>query len=239
MGYVERKKRKPYLMAGFVGMFLCGIGDSLLSFRGDGGETAVGGMMSMDIVNVPLAVYFATFFIGIIAAVGYWLGAGALYSYAYDRLGGTETKLLKTYKFGANMMSLGLFGIHSVCSLAIMSLRSAASAGLSASAIDEYFTVTTLAPFIVTTIWQTAADILAAVGYIGMTAKKQIAVPKPWIICGPLCLFVIFNVLKAFIIAVTGNVMIGRFLSGGETWGLAFMYLSVYFAVNKEEKSNG
>ena len=36
MGYVEKSRRKAFLLAGFVGMFFCGIGDILFAFRGEG-----------------------------------------------------------------------------------------------------------------------------------------------------------------------------------------------------------
>lgn len=80
MGYVEKSKRKAYLLAGFVGMFLCGIGDILFSFRGEGVPKAISGIISMNISEVPLIFYQLSFFIGIIAMVGYWLGSRAMYS---------------------------------------------------------------------------------------------------------------------------------------------------------------
>ena len=64
--------------------------------------------------------------------------------------------------------------------------------------------------------------------------KKIIPASKLWLICGPLVLYVIFNILKVIITAVTENAMIGKFLSGGETWGLAFMFLAVFFCVKKD-----
>lgn len=49
MPYVEKSRRPLYLLIGFIGMFFCGIGDILFSFRGDGEPTAVSGMMSINI----------------------------------------------------------------------------------------------------------------------------------------------------------------------------------------------
>lgn len=59
MPYVEKSRRPLYLLIGFIGMFFCGIGDILFSFRGEGEPTAVSGMMSMNITEVPL--YFILF----------------------------------------------------------------------------------------------------------------------------------------------------------------------------------
>lgn len=235
MPYVEKSKRPAFLLIGFIGMFFCGIGDILFSFRGEGEPTAVSGMMSMNITEVPMCFYFISFFIGIIAMIGYFFGSRAMYSYCLDRLG-KPTKTLKAYNFGAVMMSLGIFGIHSVCSVALIALRCAAEAGLSPELINEHFALPMMIPFAVTTTWQTVADLIVGSTYIIFVFKKVIPVSKLWLICGPLVLYVIFNILKAVISAVTDNMLIGKLLSGGETWGLAFMFLAVFFCVKKDNK---
>ena len=233
MGYVEKSKRKAYLLAGFVGMFLCGIGDILFSFRGDGEPKAISGIISMNISEVPLIFYQLSFFIGIIAMVGYWLGSRAMYSYIKDSFAGEHQKLLKTYGFGAVMMSLGIFGIHSICTMAVIALRAAAGSGLTPEQIDEHFTVLVM-PFMIGTAWQTIADLLVAVTYIIMVVKKLIPVSKKWLICGPVVLYVIFNIIKALLTAATDSTLLPKLFSGGETWGLSFMFLAMYFAVKKD-----
>ena len=235
MGYVEKSKRKAYLLAGFVGMFLCGIGDILLSFRGEGVPKAISGIISMNISEVPLIFYQLSFFIDIIAMVGYWLGSRAMYSYIKDSFAGEHQKLLKTYGFGAVMMSLGIFGIHSICTMAVIALRAAAGSGLTPEQIDEHFTVLVM-PFMIGTAWQTIADLLVAVTYIIMVVKKLIPVSKKWLICGPVVLYVIFNIIKALLTAATDSTLLPKLFSGGETWGLSFMFLAMYFAVKKDTK---
>ena len=235
MGYVEKSKRKAYLLAGFVGMFLCGIGDILFSFRGEGVPKAISGIISMNISEVPLIFYQLSFFIGIIAMVGYWIGSRAMYSYIKDSFAGEHQKLLKTYGFGAVMMSLGIFGIHSICTMAVIALRAAAGSGLTPEQIDEHFTVLVM-PFMIGTAWQTIADLLVAVTYIIMVVKKLIPVSKKWLICGPVVLYVIFNIIKALLTAATDSTLLPKLFSGGETWGLSFMFLAMYFAVKKDTK---
>lgn len=235
MGYVEKSKRKAYLLAGFVGMFLCGIGDILFSFRGEGVPKAISGIISMNISEVPLIFYQLSFFIGIIAMVGYWLGSRAMYYYIKDSFAGEHQKLLKTYGFGAVMMSLGIFGIHSICTMAVIALRAAAGSGLTPEQIDEHFTVLVM-PFMIGTAWQTIADLLVAVTYIIMVVKKLIPVSKKWLICGPVVLYVIFNIIKALLTAATDSTLLPKLFSGGETWGLSFMFLAMYFAVKKDTK---
>lgn len=236
MGYISKSKRKAYLLFGFIGMFFCGIGDILLAFRGEGEPYAIGGMMSINITDVPLWYYQLSFLIGIVAAIGYWLGSRSVYSYVLDRLAGKSSKLLSLYTFGANMMSLGIFGIHSVCSMAVMCLRAAAESGLSAEIIDEFFTLPVLIPFAVTTVWQTVADILVAIAYIGLVFKKIINISKLWIICGPICLYIIFGVFRVVLTYFLCNPLYGKLLSGGETWGLAFLFFSVFFCLIKQDR---
>lgn len=235
MAYVSENKRKAYLLLGFIGMVLCGIGDILLAFRGEGEPYAFGGMISADITAVPLWYYQLSFLIGIVAMIGYWFGSRAVYSYVSDRLNGKSSKLLTLYAFGANMMSLGIFGIHSVCSMALMCLRAAVSSGMSMEAIDEFFTVPVLVPFMITTIWQTMADLLVAIAYIGLVCKKIINISKAWIICGPICLYLIFGVLRMILMQILENSLCEKFLTGGETWGLAFLFLAVFTCIRKQD----
>lgn len=214
-------------------MFLCGIGDILLAFRGEKTEKILGGIITQDIVNVPLWYYLLSFFIGILAMIGYFLGSNVMYSYIKDRLQKHQSsKLLKTFVIGANMMSLGIFGIHSVCSIALMALRSAVAAGVSAEVINETFMVPMLLPFIVTTIWQT----VVAVAYIGLILNNVIEVPKKWIIIGPISLYVIFGILRTIIVNVFNAELLGKFLAGGETWGLSFMFLSLFLCLKNKDK---
>ena len=236
MGYVSENKRKAYLLAGFIGMFFCGIGDILLSFRGEGEPYAVNGMMSMTITEVPMLYYQLSFFIGIIAMIGYFLGSRAMLSYITDRLDGKPSKLRKLFGFGSGMMSLGIFGIHSVCCMAIMGFKAAADAGLSPEQIDEHFTPVLIMPFIITTIWQTAADLMVAIAYIGLVSKKVINISKAWILCGPIVLYVIFGVIKAVLNAVCSSPLPAKMFSGGETWGLSFMFLAVLICISKSEE---
>lgn len=128
-------------------------------------------------------------------------------SYITDRLDGKPSKLRKLFGFGSEMMSLGIFGIHSVCCMAIMGFKAAADAGLSPEQIDKYFTPILIMPFIITTIWQTAADLMVAIAYIGLVSKKVINISKAWILCGPIVLYVIFGVIKTVLNAVCSSPM--------------------------------
>lgn len=67
-------------------MLLCGISDCLLSYMGDGEPHVLVGIISADIVNVPLWYYQASFVIGIIACVGYLLASrAACFTYSTGR----------------------------------------------------------------------------------------------------------------------------------------------------------
>ena len=95
MGYIRKSKRKAYLLIGFFAMLLCGISDCLLSYMGDGEPHVLAGIISANIVNVPLWYYQASLVIGIIACVGYLLASRAACFYILDRQNGDRTGLYK------------------------------------------------------------------------------------------------------------------------------------------------
>lgn len=126
-------------------------------------------------------------------------------SYITDRLDGKPSKLRKLFGFGSGMMSLGIFGIHSVCCMAIMGFKA-------------------------------AADLMVAIAYIGLVSKKVIDIPKVWILCGPIVLYVIFGIIKAVLNAVCTSPLPAKMFSGGETWGLSFMFLAVLICISKNKE---
>ena len=237
MRYIDKKYRKPFLLAGFVSMLMCGVSDCLMSFMGEGGEYIVNGMQTMNIKDVPIWYYSISFVIGIFASVGYFLGTSSVCSYVSDRLDNKPSKAYKAYSFGTMMMSLGIFGIHSICALALMNIRAAVISGLSADSIREHFVPAAIYPFIVGTTWQTTADIISGTAFIILVCKGVINVRKAWIAMGPLCFFVICQALGKGLTALTGVQIFSHIFAGGESWGIAFMLLSVaaVCSMDKEE----
>ena len=236
MKYIEREKRRAFLLLGFAAMLLCGISDCLLSFMGEGEPYAVGKIVSMDIANVPLWYYQASFVIGIIAAAGYFLGASSVWSQAYDSSEGKPSKALRAYSVGANMMSLGIFGIHSICCMALMNVRAAVLAGALADSIGKYFVPSALHPFIVGTAWQTIADLISGTAFIILVCRGVLKVRRAWIAVGPLCLYVICQLLGTVLTSVTGSSLFKHCLAGGESWGIAFMFLAVFSIQRKADE---
>lgn len=233
MKYIGKEKRRGFLLVGFASMLLCGISDCLLSFMGEGEPYAVSGIVGMDIADVPLWYYQASFVIGIIAAAGYFLGVSSVWSHAKDSLGAKPSKALKAYSFGGTMMSIGIFGIHSICCLALMNVRAAVLSGVSAESIEKYFVPSSLHPFIVGTVWQTTADLISGTAFIVLVCKGVINVRKAWIAVGPLCFYVICQALGTVLRAATGSALFKHWLAGGESWGIAFMFLATLSAAKK------
>lgn len=236
MKYIAKEKRRGLLIAGALSMLLCGVSDCLLSFMGEGEPYAVGEMVSMDIANVPLWYYQVSFVIGIIAAAGYFLGASSVWSLANDRLEGKPSGALRAYSFGMAMMSVGIFGIHSICCLALMNVRAAVLSGVTAENIEKYFVPSSLHPFIVGTAWQTTADLVSGIAFIILVCKGVINVRKAWIAAGPLCLYIICQALGTALSSLTGNRLFKHWLAGGESWGIGFMFLAASFAAGREQK---
>ncbi|MBR1863357.1 MAG: hypothetical protein IJ806_04655 [Ruminococcus sp.] len=216
-----------FLLLGTAAMLLCGVSDCLLSYMGEGEPYVVKNMVSADIVNVPLWHYSLSFFIGIPAAVFYYLAAGSVCRYIGESDAADAEGWKKAYRFGTAMMSVGIFGIHSICCMALMGVRAALLSGADPLTAGEMFAPAALIPFAVGTVWQTAADIISGAAYIAMVVKGVIPVPKKWLIIGPLSLFVITKVLGRTLTALTGVSAFTHWLAGGESWGIAFMFLSV------------
>ena len=230
MRYIPKKHRRIFLLIGFLSMTLCGISDCLMSFMGEGEPFIVDGMVSMNISDVPLWYYWISFVIGIFASVGYFLGTTAVCSYAKDRPGGEGSKALRAYGFGTMMMSLGIFGIHSICALALMNVRAAVVSGVSLENIRENFAPSAIYPFIVGTVWQTAADLISGIAFIALVFRRVINIPKVWIAVGPLCLYLICQVLGKGMTAITGEQIFSHIFAGGESFGIAFMMLAVWIS---------
>lgn len=233
MGYVGNEKRRAWLLLGAGAMLLCGISDCLLSFMGEGEPWAVKGIVGMDIARVPLWYYQLSFIIGIIASPGYYLGARAVRGYCLDRLGDVSSKALRAYTIGTVMMSLGIFGIHSICCLALMNVRGAVLSGVSPGDIEKYFVPASLHPFIIGTAWQTIADLISGTAFIILVLRGTINVRRGWIAVGPLCFYVICQILGKGLSALTGLGMFRHWLAGGESWGIGSMFLAVFFACGK------
>ena len=65
-GIRSEGQKAKYLIAGFVLMLMLGsLGDAMLLDRGSGPETAVNGLLNMDIGDVPLWRFMLSFFLGI------------------------------------------------------------------------------------------------------------------------------------------------------------------------------
>lgn len=72
--------------------------------------------------------------------------------------------------------------------------------------------------------------------YIGLILNNVIEVSKKWIIIGPISLYVIFGILRTVIVNVFNAELLGKFLAGGETWGLSFMFLSLFLCLKNKDK---
>ena len=86
MGYIQKSKRKAYLLIGFFSMLLCGVSDCLLSYMGDGEPHVLAGIISADIVNVPLCIIRHRLSSALLPAwVIYWLPAQHAFIYSTGR----------------------------------------------------------------------------------------------------------------------------------------------------------
>lgn len=236
MGYVQKDKRQKYLIAGFVLMLMLGFfGDAMLLDRGSGPETAVNGLLNMDIGDVPLWRFMLSFFIGIPAALGYWIGTRSVWSYVEDRLNGEKSRALRAYKGATAVMALALFGQHTICTMGLMLLRAAVVSGVSAEAMTRNFTQPFLIPFAVGTLIQTAANAVEGAAFVVMICKRQLPVSKAWIILSPGVLYVVCTVLTALNNAILGSHALNMLFACSESWAFGFSFLCALSAAGRTQ----
>lgn len=235
MGYIEKKNRKRYLIIAFIILMFHGFfGDGLLYDRGSADETAVNGLVNMGLGEVPQWHFMLSFFIGIPAAAGYWLGTRCVWSYAQDRLNGKKSNMLSIYKASTAVMSLLIFGQHTICTMGLMLLQAAVKSGVSTEDISSSFALPYLVPFALGTTVQTVCNALECVSFVTFICKKTIPVSKIWLILSPGILYVIGMVILGINSATIDSKLIGMICTSAESWAFGFSYLCVYTAEKKE-----
>ncbi|MBQ7433609.1 MAG: hypothetical protein IJV50_09180 [Lachnospiraceae bacterium] len=236
MGYVEKEKRKHYLMIGFVFMLILGFfGDAMLLERGNSSETAMAGLLNMGLGEIPMWHFMVSFFVGIPAALGYWIGTRSVWSYVTDGLAGKESKVLDIYKGATAAMTLVLFGQHTICTMGLMLLRAAILSGVSAETMTQNFLIAYMVPFVTGTLIQTISNGFECVAFVIMICKKMIPVSRAWILLSPGVLYVICMLLMQINNATIGCKPLNMLFACSESWAFGFSFLCVFFAIKKND----
>lgn len=230
-------KWKRKLIFGAVALFLCGMGDWLIGYMPQGGETLILGFMNTSITQVPSWFYFLSMALGILSGFGCKYYATTMVE-IIENIGVNKTsKMFKTFRFGLSSAPLMFVSFHTACCVAVLLVQAALKAGIDATVVDYVFLVPvafTLIPF---TIWCFIVDIPTTIAYIYFVLKGTLKLPKLAIFFSPLGMSFLTKIVYVILIAIgLENI---AFLAGcGESWGHALMCLAFLKVVSKLESSN-
>ncbi len=223
------------LLCGFAAGILCGIGDILLTYFGDGG-TAFFGITNTDIAKSPMLQFELSFLFGLIAAPLFYIGGNFACKYISEKAGKEHPKICRVFSVGIIIMILCVAAAHSICCSAMMCVKSALEQGISPEMIEEMYYRPLMIPFIVTNIWVTVSEFLVSAAYLYLFCKKKINVPRVFIIFNPICIYLIFTVMKLAAQGLTDNWLITKLFAGGASFGYGLMFLACYFSLGKDSK---
>jgi hypothetical protein len=138
MLYIQKKKRKPLLVIGFLGMALFAVGDVLMqSFSNDGTDILL--MMKSSVKDMPIERLYFSLLTGVIAAPSMYFGLCAMDSYLRDRIGNQKGKMYRCFQAGSIIGALSFFSAHSVCAVLMMAVKQALVCGITPETVDAAF----------------------------------------------------------------------------------------------------
>ena len=235
MLYIQKEKRRPLLVTGFIGMALFAIGDVLLqSFADEGTDMLL--MMKSSIRDMPMWKLYFTLLTGMIAAPFMYLGLCAMDSFLRDRLGEHRGKMYRCFQVGAIIGTLSFFAAHSVCAVLEMNAKQALCCGISPETVDMTYRTPFLASFITTNLWVTVTEIFLSVAFIYYVLKKIIPLPKAAAVLNTAGLYIIFNAAGAVLTGITGNGIFALLAKSGASLGMGVMFLAVAHVNEKGER---
>lgn len=231
----QKSDRRNKLLCGFAAGILCGIGDILLTYFGDNG-TAFFSIANTDIANSPMLQFELSFLFGLIAAPLFYIGGNSACKYFSRKAGREHPKICRVFSVGIIIMVLSVAAAHSICCASMMCVKSVLEQGISPEMIEEMYYRPLMIPFIVTNIWVTVSEILVSAAYLHLFCKKKINVPRVFIIFNPICIYLIFTVMKLAAQGLTNDWLITKLFAGGASFGYGLMFLACYFSLGKDSK---
>jgi len=226
MLYIQKGRRKPLLVLGFIGMALFAAGDVLLqSFADEGEELLL--MMKASIMDMPMERLYFTLLTGVIAAPFLYLGLSAMDSWLRDRLREQKGRMYRCFQVGAIIGTLSFFAAHSVCAVLEMNVKQALSSGLSPETVDAVYRNSFLVSFVATNLWVTVTELCLSVAYIYYVLKKIIPLPKVAVILNTAGFYIIFNLVGAVLLRITGNRIFTLLAKSGASLGMGVTFLAI------------
>ena len=233
MLYIQKEKRKPLLIIGFLGMALFAVGDVLMqSFSNDGTDILL--MMKSSVEDMPIGRLYFTLLTGVIAAPAMYFGLCAMDSYLRDRIGNQKGKMYRCFQVGSIIGALSFFAAHSVCAVLMMAVKQAFVCGISPDTVDVAYRTPFLVSFIATNLWVTVSELCLSVSFIYFVLKKTIPLPKAAVLQNTIGFFIILNTVSALLTSLTGNEIFTLLGKSGASLGMGAMFLATACACGQE-----
>ena len=219
-------KSKNRIMFGVYGMILAMIGDYLMGYGTTVKSDGPGSILGVAVNVIPDWRYAASAVLGFICVAMYAYAAVEVFRVMEDRYDLSGSKLYKLFKIGNWSGILYFAFIHiALCMLPVVYNAGMEATGDPSSSLKMVMRVSEsiAVPLIISYI---TSDLFVTIAWIGMVVKGMIPVKKILLICNPI------------IIAVLGNVMnlIAEGLdSGFESFGWLLMYLVCAIGLTKCE----
>ena len=225
MLHIQKEKRRPLLVLGFLGMALFAVGDVLLqTFSKDGSALLM--IMNSSIQDMPMGRLYFTLLTGMIAAPLLYLGLCAMDSCLRDALGRQKGKMYRVFQIGAIIGTLSFFAAHSVCAVLEMNVKLALLSGVSPDTVERVYRTPFLVSFAATNLWVTVTEMCLSVAYIYYVLRKILPLPKAAAILNTAGFYIIFTVVGAALTRITGNGIFSLLAKSGASLGMGVMFLA-------------
>ena len=235
MIYIQKEKRRLFLVLGFIGMALFAAGDVLLQSFADEGENILL-MLRSSIKDIPMRRLYFTLLTGVVAAPFMYLGLAAMDSWLRDFLRERKGKMYRCFQVGAIIGTLSFFAAHSVCVVLEMNVKQALVCGVSPETVDAAYRTPFLVSFVATNMWVTVTEVCLSVVFIYYVMKKVIPLPKASVILNTAGFYIIFYIVGAALTSITGNGMFSLIAKSGAFLGMGAMFLAVAHVCSKDMK---
>lgn len=235
MLYIEKEKRKTFLIIGFIGMALFAIGDVLMqSFSNDGTDILL--IMKSSVKDMPIERLYFSLLTGVIAAPSMYFGLCAMDSILRDRLGATKGKMYCCFQVGSIIGALSFFAAHSVCAVLMMAVKQALFCGISPETVDTAYHTPFLISFAATNLWVTVTEVCLSAAFIYFVLKRIIPLPKAAVLLNTIGVFIVFNAVSVLLTSLTGNEIFTLLGKSGASLGMGAMFLAIACVCGKESK---
>ena len=233
----KQKKLEGAFIFGFISLLLCGVGDWLIGYEPEGGESLIYGMTTTAISGVPVWFYVLSFFFGILSGFGCLYFAPAIMEFLDIKGISKDSKMYKLMRFGLKSAPMMFVSFHIACCIVLLLIQAALLAGLDINRAESVYLLpvaVSLVPFL---IWCYLCDIPVTIAYMYFTLKGRLGINKAAFILCPMGLSIAAKIIAVIMVALGSKL---SFLTAcGESWGYAFMCLAFYFAVKKLHLTGG